>query len=147
MARHPSVFVRPLSMEEGRRLQRVTRTAKDPVRLRRAIAVLMSRQGLAVRDVTSLMQVGEDYVRDVVHGFNERGFAALDPKWSGGRSRTIGEAVRQRICPIARTSPADWGITAFSTPTPRCPGVGQPETNFATDSPIRTWTRYPAKAA
>jgi transposase len=102
-------------MEEGRKIQRVTRTAKDPVRLRRAIVVLMSGQGQAVRDITSLMQVGEDYVRDVIHAFNERGFAALDPKWSGGRSRTIGEAVRERICLIARTAPADWGITAFST--------------------------------
>nr|WP_245949834.1 hypothetical protein [Saccharothrix carnea] len=50
------------------------------------------------------MQVSEDYVRDVIHAFNERRFAALDPKWSGGRSRTIGE----RICLIARTAPADW---------------------------------------
>jgi hypothetical protein len=36
------VFVRELSMAEGQRLQRITRTAKDPVRLRRAIVVLMS---------------------------------------------------------------------------------------------------------
>ncbi|WP_235926299.1 helix-turn-helix domain-containing protein [Actinokineospora pegani] len=102
-------------MEEGRKLQRVTRTAKYPVRLRRAAVVLMSGQGQAVRDITSLMQVSEDCVRDVIHAFNERGFAALDPEWSGGRSRTIGEAIRERICLIARTSPADWGITAFST--------------------------------
>ncbi len=91
-------------MEEGRKLQRVTRTAKDPVRLRRAIVVLMSGQGQSVRDITSLMQVSEDYVRDVIHAFNGRGFAALDPKWSGGRSRTIGEAIRERICLIARTA-------------------------------------------
>ncbi len=91
-------------MEEGRKIQRVTRTSKDPVRLRRAIVVLMSGQGQAVRDITSLMQVSEDYVRDVIHAFNERGFAALDPKWSGGRSRTIGEAIRERICLIARTA-------------------------------------------
>jgi transposase len=82
MARRPGVFVRGLSMEEGRKLQRITRTAKDPVKLRRAIVVLMSGQGQAVRDITSLMQVGEDYVRDVIHAFNERGFAALDPKWT-----------------------------------------------------------------
>jgi hypothetical protein len=37
VARRPEVFVRALSMEEGRKLQRITRTAKDPVRLRRAI--------------------------------------------------------------------------------------------------------------
>ncbi|MFC7643238.1 transposase [Streptosporangium lutulentum] len=87
MARRPEVFVRPLSMEEGRRLQRITRTAKDPIKLRRAIVVMMSGQGQSVPDITSLMQVGDDYVRDVIHAFNERGFDALDPKWSGGRPR------------------------------------------------------------
>ncbi|MFC7722958.1 helix-turn-helix domain-containing protein [Nonomuraea recticatena] len=40
--------------------------------------------------------------------FNERGFAALDPKWSGGRPKTIDDQVRERLR-------ADWGITAFST--------------------------------
>ncbi|GGL16869.1 hypothetical protein GCM10010094_92120 [Streptomyces flaveus] len=102
-------------MDEGRRLQRISRTAKDPVRLRRAIVVLMSAQGQAVKDITSLMQVSEDYVRDVIHAFNERGFDALDPKWSGGRPKTISDRVREHIRLIARTSPADWNIAAFST--------------------------------
>ncbi|HEX2300601.1 MAG TPA: IS630 family transposase [Pseudonocardiaceae bacterium] len=115
MARRPSVFVRPLSMDEGRKLQRITRTAKDPVRMRRAIVVLMSAQGQTVRDITALLQVSDDYVRDVIHGFNERGFDALDPKWSGGRPRKIGDRIREWICLIARTSPAECGITAFST--------------------------------
>jgi len=82
VARRPEVFVRALSMEEGRKLQRITRTAKDPVKMRRAIVVLMSGQGQAVRDITSLLQVSPDYVRDVIHVFNERGFDALDPKWT-----------------------------------------------------------------
>jgi transposase len=115
VGRRPGVFVRSVSMEEGRRLQRISRTAKDPVRLRRAIVVMMSAQGQSVRDVVSLMQVSEDYVRDVIHAFNERGFDALDPKWSGGRPKTISDRMRERICLIARTSPADWGIAAFST--------------------------------
>ncbi|MEU7108126.1 IS630 family transposase [Streptomyces sp. NPDC046215] len=115
MGRRPSVFVRPVTMDEGRKLQRISRTAKDPVKLRRAIVVLMSAQGQAVKDITTLMQVGEDYVRDVIHAFNERGFDALDPKWSGGRPKTISNEVREHICLIARTSPADWKITAFST--------------------------------
>jgi hypothetical protein len=34
VGRRPSVFARPVSMEEGRRLQRISRTAKDPIRLR-----------------------------------------------------------------------------------------------------------------
>ncbi|MFI1979134.1 transposase [Streptomyces wedmorensis] len=104
-------------MEEGRRLQQISRTAKDPVKLRRAIVVLMSAQGQTVKDITMLMQVGEDYVRDVVHAFNERGFDALDPKWRG-TPRTISDQVREHICLIARTSPTDWKITAFSTWSP-----------------------------
>ncbi|RMI28642.1 IS630 family transposase [Actinomadura harenae] len=109
------MFVRALSMEEGRRLQRITRSAKDPVKLRRAIVVLMSAQGRPASSIRTLMQVSDDYVRGVVHAFNERGFDALDPKWSGGRPRRIGERVRERICLIARTTPAEWGITGFST--------------------------------
>ena len=84
MARRPSVFVRSLSMDEGRKLQRITRTSKDPVRMRRAIVVMMSGQGQTVRDITALLKVSEDYVPDVIHAFNERGFDALNPKWSGG---------------------------------------------------------------
>jgi transposase len=53
-------------MEEGRMPQRIRRTAKDPVKLRRAIVVLMSAQGQTVKDITTLMQVGEDDVRDAV---------------------------------------------------------------------------------
>jgi transposase len=115
VARKPSVFVRPLSMDEGRRLQKLTRSSKDPVRLRRAIVVMMSGQGQTVRDITSLLQVSDDYVRDVIHAFNERGFDALDPKWSGGHRRKIGDRIREWICLIARTSPAECGITGFST--------------------------------
>jgi hypothetical protein len=34
------VLVQPLSMDERRKLARITRTAKDPVRLPRAIVVM-----------------------------------------------------------------------------------------------------------
>jgi transposase len=74
-----------LSMEEGRKLQRVTRTAKDPVKMRRAIVVLMSGQGQAVRDISSLLQFSA--VRDVIHAFNELGFDALDPMERGRAQR------------------------------------------------------------
>jgi hypothetical protein len=75
----PRVFVRTLSMEEGRKLQRITRTAKDPVKLRRAIVVMMSAQGQSVPDITSLMQVSDDYVRDVSVSRHPRNTAALHP--------------------------------------------------------------------
>lgn len=72
-ARRPDGFIRLLSMDEGCKLARITRTAKDPVRLWRAIVVLMSGHGQAVRDIATLMQVSADYVRDVIHAFNEQG--------------------------------------------------------------------------
>jgi transposase len=105
MGRPPEVFVRPVTMTEGRRLQRIGRTAKDPVRLRRAIVVLMSAQGQSVPDIAHLLDCSPEYVRTVIHAFNHTGFAALDPKWSGGRPRTISEQVRREICLLARCCP------------------------------------------
>src|SRR5215510_3429086 len=114
MARPPEVFVRPVTMTEGRRLQRIGRTAKDPVKLRRAIVVLMSAQGQSAPDIAHLLDCSPEYVRTVIRAFNESGFAALDPKWSGGRPRTIGEQVRREICLLARCCPRDLGL-AVST--------------------------------
>ena len=87
MGRRPEVFVRAGSMAEGQRLQRISRTAKDPVKLRRAIVVLMSAQSQPTPDIAHLLVVTEDYVRDVIHAFNDRGFDALDPRWSGAHPR------------------------------------------------------------
>ncbi|MBP1782032.1 transposase [Micromonospora sp. HB375] len=105
MGRRPEVFVRQVSMAEGQRLQRISRTAKDPVKLRRAIVVLMSAQGQPAPDIAHPLKSSEDYVRDVIHAFNERGFDALDPKWSGGAPRRIDEQTRDWICVIARCDP------------------------------------------
>ncbi|WP_236655558.1 helix-turn-helix domain-containing protein [Streptacidiphilus carbonis] len=76
-------------MEEGRRLQRISRTSKDPVRLRRAIVLMMSAQGQSVPDITLLMQVSADYVRDVIRAFNEWGLRRWTQNGAGdapGRS-------------------------------------------------------------
>lgn len=105
MGRKPEVFVRDISMPEGRKLQRITRTAKDPVKLRRAIVVLMSAQGQPAVDIAHLLKVSDDYVRDVIHAFNERGFAALDPKWSGGPRKKVDEPTRTKIRAIAWCDP------------------------------------------
>jgi transposase len=100
-------------MTEGQRLQRIGRTARDPVKLRRAIVVLMSAQGQGVPDIAHLLDCSQEYVRGVIHAFNEIGFKALDPKWSGGRPATISEQARRRIRLIARCRPRDLGL-AFS---------------------------------
>jgi hypothetical protein len=53
VGRRPSVSVRPVTVEEGPKPQRISRPAKDPVKLRRAIVVLMSAQRQTVQDITS----------------------------------------------------------------------------------------------
>ncbi|TNC19279.1 helix-turn-helix domain-containing protein [Amycolatopsis alkalitolerans] len=44
-----------------------------------------------------MFAASENYVREVIHAFNGQGFAALDPKWSGGRPAKFGLAARQLI--------------------------------------------------
>jgi transposase len=110
MGRRPEVFARPVSLAEGQRLQRIGRTSKDPVKLRRAIVVLMSAQGQSVPDIAHLLDCSPEYVRGVIHDFNEVGFKALDPKWSGGRPKAISEAARRQIRLIARCCPRDLGL-------------------------------------
>ena len=108
-ARQPEVFVRKLDPGEAQRLVKITRTARDRVRLRRAGIVLASVQGRSTAEVAAMFAATTQYVREVIHAFNEPGFAALDPKWSGGRPRRFGPHARELICRVARTPPQQAG--------------------------------------
>ncbi|MEQ4209489.1 helix-turn-helix domain-containing protein [Actinopolymorpha sp. B9G3] len=110
MARKPEVFARELSVDEGRRLQRIARSSKQPIRLRRAAIVLASAAGRPVPDIAELFQTSQGYVRRVIHDCNEHGFGALDPKWSSGPRARIGPSVRERICRIASCHPTELGL-------------------------------------
>jgi Homeodomain-like domain len=53
-------------------LQRISRTAKDPVKLRRAIVLLMPAQGQSVPEIAHLLDYSPEYVRTVeVSGLND----------------------------------------------------------------------------
>lgn len=110
MARQPEVFVRELDPEEAQRLVRITRTARDRVRLRRAGIVLASVQGRSAAEAAAMFAATPQYAREVIHAFNEKGFAALDPKWSGGRPRRFGPAARELVCRVAKTAPQQLGL-------------------------------------
>ncbi len=83
MARRPDVFVRPLADAEQQRLVAITRRAREPVRLRRAMIVQMSAQGRSVATIAELTAFSQRYIREVIHAFNEQGFEALDPNGAG----------------------------------------------------------------
>ncbi len=53
------------------------------MKLRRSIVVLMSAQAQPAPDIAHLLKATDDYVRDVIHAFNDRGFDALDPNETG----------------------------------------------------------------
>jgi transposase len=110
MARPAEVFARELSEAEAERLVKITRTTKDRVRLRRAGIVLASTQGRSASDAAAMFAATAAYAREVIHAFNTQGFAALDPKWSGGRPRRFGPQTRETIARSAKTAPAQLGL-------------------------------------
>jgi transposase len=76
------VRARRLSDEEGRRLlQIVPRGKHGSVRVRPAMIIMASASGTLVLAIARLVAADEDTVRDVVHLFNAKGLAALDPRW------------------------------------------------------------------
>ena len=95
MARQPEVFVRELDPAEAQRLVKITRTARDRVRLRRAGIVLASMQGRSPAEAAGMFAATAQYAREVIHAFNEQGFAAMLETGLGARYRRPG-LLRQR---------------------------------------------------
>jgi transposase len=109
------VRARRLTEQEGRKLQQIVRRGKhESVRVRRALIIraliiMASASGTTVPAIARLVQAHEDTVRDVIHSFSERGLAALDPRWAGGRPRQITSDDEQSIVQAATIRPAKLG--------------------------------------
>lgn len=104
------VRARRLTDEEGRRLLQVTRRGKhESIRVRRATIIMASASGTTVPAIARLVAADEDTVRDVIHAFNARGLAALDPQWAGGRPRRISRDDQDFITAVAATRPTKLG--------------------------------------
>lgn len=104
------VKARRLTEDEGRRLLQVTRRGKHgSIRVRRAIIIMASASGTPVASIARLVAAHEDTVRDVIHAFNERGLAALDPRWAGGCPRLISHDDVEFIVATATARPVKLG--------------------------------------
>ena len=78
------VKVRRLTDHEGRQLQQIVRrgggkSQKSIVRWRRAMVVMASASGNTVPAIARLVATSEDRVREMIHRFNDKGMASLDP--------------------------------------------------------------------
>jgi transposase len=104
------VRARRLSDQEGQRLTQIVRRGRgESIRVRRAMMIMASASGTPVPAIARLVAADEDTVRDVIHAFNEKGLACLDPKWAGGRPRLISDDDIAFIVETATTRPARLG--------------------------------------
>ena len=67
--------------------------------------IMASAPGTLVPAIARLVAADEGTVRDVIHTFNAKGLAALDPRWAGGRPRLISDGDIEVIVTAARTRP------------------------------------------
>ena len=121
------VRARRLTDQEGRRLLQIVRRGKHgSVRVRRAMIIMASAPGTLVPAIARLVAADEDTVRDVIHAFNAKGLAALDPRWAGGRPRLISDGDIEVIVTAARTRPEKPVRAAVDPALPRrVPGAAQ----------------------
>src|SRR5580704_4450715 len=105
------VRARWLTDREGGRLQRIVRRGNHgPIRVRRAMIIMASASGTPVGGIARLVAADQDTVRDVIHLFNQKGLAALDPRWAGGRPRLITDDDVELIVAAATTRPEKLGL-------------------------------------
>jgi hypothetical protein len=105
-----AVRARRLTDQEGQRLQQIVRRGKHgSIRVRRAMIIMASASGTPVPAIARLVAADEDTVRDVIHLFNQKGLAALDPQWAGGRPRRISDEDADFIVATATTRPEKLG--------------------------------------
>src|SRR4051794_24457141 len=111
------VKVRPLRPYEQKKLHRRKRLRANAVTARNARIVLLSRGGLANRDIAAAVGCSPQWVRQVIHRFNDRGLDGI--AWypwmhHSARSRFGADALEQ-IAEVALSSPkALIGMTRWS---------------------------------
>src|SRR5215213_4469940 len=104
------VRARRLSDHEGQTLTQIVRRGRgSSIRVRRATIIMASASGTPVAAIARLVAADEDTVRDVIHAFNERGLAALGPRWAGGRPRLISDDDIAFVVTTATTRPTKLG--------------------------------------
>lgn len=99
------LYVRNVTLPEGRRLQRIVRSDSSRIKMRRAQVILASAQGAKVPDVATRLYFSEAHVRTMIKAFNDDGFAGLEPKYGVGRPPKFSEEQRSLIIETALCPP------------------------------------------
>lgn len=119
VARPPEVFVRSLAHGEAVTLKRKAKGAEHGSTRQRAAMLLASNVGNTVPQIAAMWLTDESHVRRVIHEFNERGLASLDPDYRGGRARRITDQRRREIVAVAGARPDSQGVALTRWSLPR----------------------------
>jgi transposase len=119
VVRPPEVFVRSLAHDEALTLKRRAKAAKHFATRQRAAILLASNVGNSVPQIAAMWMTDESHVRKVIHDFNERGMASLDPEYRGGRPRRITDSQRREIVAVAGARPDTQGVALTRWSLPR----------------------------
>ena len=110
--------------------------------------MLASSTGMPAPQIAAVVRTDESHVRKVIHAFNDRGFASLDPEYRGGRPKKTTPAQRDRIVAVARTRPDHQGValTRWSLPKLQAhlAGMGIVLSEEALPNADRRWALAPA---
>jgi transposase len=99
-----------LAHEEAVALKRRAKQAKHFATRERAAILLASNVGNSVPQIAAMWMTDEHHVRRVIHDFNERGMASLDPDYRGGRPRRITTEDRRAAVAVAGARPDAQGV-------------------------------------
>ena len=112
------IRVRRLAPPERRRLRSMERAKGNAVKAKRARVILLSAKGRSTREIAEAVGYTVQWVRKVIHRFNEGGLKAID--WDPGagkrgRRRKLSARVIQRIVDTALSPPQQLiGMTQWS---------------------------------
>lgn len=98
------LYIRELSMAEGRQVQQVLRRSKNRIKIRRAQVVLSSEQGFKIPAIADMLHFSPQHIRSIIKEFNKKGLKALDQKPRSGRPEKFSQEqcaliVETALCP------------------------------------------------
>ena len=81
----------------------------DEEAVRRAQILSFSGQGMRVQEISSHLEMNEEYLRELIRRFNDEGFDALRQKTRSGRPPKLTEEEESIIAEIATAPPQAMG--------------------------------------
>ncbi len=100
------VKVRSLRPYEGQKLEALLHSGKDAIAVRRAEVALRSDQGEDLKSIAKDLYFSYEYVRQIVHRFNEEGLASLKAHYdNGGRPKSLEPEHESELVELALTPP------------------------------------------